>query len=105
MNPALLDDLVAANHILADQGILDAWGHVSARDPDNPDRFWLSRSLAPSLVTAGDMMEYDLDSNPVDQAGRKMYIERFIHGEMYRARPEVMDHRSLDRKQDRLTYH
>ena len=80
----ILDDLVAANHILYDQGVLDAWGHVSVRDPERPDRFWLSRSLAPSLVKASDIMEYDIDSEPVDQRGRRMYIERYIHGEMYR---------------------
>ena len=88
-DPNLIEDLVAANRILADQGVLDGYGHVSARHPGNSGRYLLSRSLAPELVTAGDIMEFDLDSNPVDQRGRTMYLERFIHGEIYRARPEV----------------
>jgi len=85
----LLEDLVAANRILADQGVLDGYGHVSMRHPKHSERYLLSRSLAPELVTAGDIMEYDLDSNPVDQRARTMYLERFIHGEIYKARPEV----------------
>jgi len=89
VDPNLVEDLVAANRILADQGVLDGYGHVSVRHPANSERYLLSRSLAPELVTAGDIMEFDLDSNPVDQRGRNMYLERFIHGEIYRARPEV----------------
>jgi ribulose-5-phosphate 4-epimerase/fuculose-1-phosphate aldolase len=88
-DPALLDDLVAANRILADQGVLDGYGHVTMRHPHAPDRYFLSRSKAPAIITAADIMEYDLDSNPVDQAGRLMYIERFIHGEIFKARPDV----------------
>ncbi len=88
-DPALIEDLVAANRILADQGVVDGYGHVSVRHPKNPERYFLSRSLAPELVTAADIMEYDLDSNPVDQRGRAMYLERFIHGEIYKARPEI----------------
>jgi ribulose-5-phosphate 4-epimerase/fuculose-1-phosphate aldolase len=88
-NPILVEDLVAANHILADQGVLDGYGHVSVRHPANPDRYLLSRSLAPELVTAADIMEFDLDSTPVDQRGRTMYVERFIHGEIYKARSDV----------------
>lgn len=88
-DPALIEDLAAANRILADQGVLDGYGHVSARHPKNPERYLLSRSLAPELVTPADIMEFDLDSNPVDQRGRTMYLERFIHGEIYKARPEV----------------
>jgi len=88
-DPALIEDLVAANRILANQGVLDGYGHVSVRHPKNAERYFLSRSLAPELVTAADIMEYDLDSNPVDQRGRTMYLERFIHGEIYKARPEV----------------
>jgi ribulose-5-phosphate 4-epimerase/fuculose-1-phosphate aldolase len=88
--PGLIDDLVAANRILADQGVLDGYGHVSARHDRAPDRYLLARSLAPELVTAGDIMEYDLDSRPVDPRGRRLYLERFIHGEVYRARPDVM---------------
>jgi ribulose-5-phosphate 4-epimerase/fuculose-1-phosphate aldolase len=84
-----IGDLVIANHILADQNILDAWGHVSIRSAGNPKRFYLSRSVAPALVKPEDIMEYDEDSNPVDARGRALYLERFIHGEVYRARPEV----------------
>ena len=84
-----IDDLVTANHILADQGGLDAFGHVSVRSVKNPNHYFLSRSRAPALVTRADIMEYDLDSKPVDQQGRPMYSERFIHGEIYRARPDV----------------
>jgi HCOMODA/2-hydroxy-3-carboxy-muconic semialdehyde decarboxylase len=87
--PALVEDLVAANRILADQGVLDGYGHVSARHDRDPGRFLMSRSLAPELVTAADVMEYDLDSEPVDPRGRTSYLERFIHGELYRARPDV----------------
>jgi ribulose-5-phosphate 4-epimerase/fuculose-1-phosphate aldolase len=86
---ALIDDLVTANHILVTEGILDGYGHVSVRDPANPNHYFLSRSLAPGLVTATDIVEYDLDSNPVDD-NRQGYRERFIHGEIYRARPDVM---------------
>jgi len=87
--PGLIEDLVAANRILADQGVLDGYGHVSARHDQDPDRYLLSRSLAPELVTAGDIMEYDLDSRPLDPHGRAAYLERYIHGEVYRARPDV----------------
>jgi HCOMODA/2-hydroxy-3-carboxy-muconic semialdehyde decarboxylase len=86
---AAIDDLVTANHILASESILDGYGHVSVRDPANPNHYFLSRSLAPGLVTAADIMEYDLDSNPVNDT-RQSYRERFIHGEIYKARPDVM---------------
>jgi ribulose-5-phosphate 4-epimerase/fuculose-1-phosphate aldolase len=89
VDPAIIEDLVAANRILADQGVLDGYGHVTIRHPSAPDRYFLSCSKAPAIITAADIMEYDLDSNPVDQAGRLMYIERFIHGEIYKARPDV----------------
>ena len=85
----LLEDLVAANRILADQNVLDAYGHVSMRHPRNPDRYLLSRSLAPILVTAADILEYDLNSTPVDPKGRLSVQERFIHGEIFKARPDV----------------
>jgi ribulose-5-phosphate 4-epimerase/fuculose-1-phosphate aldolase len=85
----LIDDLVAANRILADQGVLDGFGHVSARHDKDPGRFWLARSMAPALVTAADIMEFDLDGNAVDGGGRTAYLERFIHSEIYRADPEV----------------
>jgi ribulose-5-phosphate 4-epimerase/fuculose-1-phosphate aldolase len=88
-DPQLLEDLVAANRILADHGVLDGYGHVSARHNHDPHRYLLSPSLAPALVTADDIMEYDLDSNPVDAQDRPLYVERFIHGEMDKARPEV----------------
>src|SRR5262249_18782005 len=88
-DPKLIDDLVAANRILADQGILDAFGHVSTRNNTDPNRYLLSRDLAPALVTVGDIMEFDLDSNPIDARGRSLYQERFIHGEIYKARPDV----------------
>lgn len=86
---ALIDDLVTANHILANEGILDGYGHVSVRDPRSPNHYFLSRSLAPGLVTAADIIEYDLDSNPVGDT-RQSYRERFIHGEIYKTRPDVM---------------
>jgi ribulose-5-phosphate 4-epimerase/fuculose-1-phosphate aldolase len=86
----LIDDLVAANRILADQAVLDGWGHVSVRHPHDPTRYLLSRSRAPELVSADDIMEFDLDSNPVEGKGRPLYTERFIHGEIYKARPDVI---------------
>ena len=85
----LLDNLVAANRILAGLGIVDGFGHVSARHPDHPDRFLISRSLAPELVTRDDIMELHLDGSPVGSDARKPYLERFIHGEIYRKRPDV----------------
>jgi ribulose-5-phosphate 4-epimerase/fuculose-1-phosphate aldolase len=88
-DPALVDDLVAGNRILVDQGVLDGYGHVSARHDKDPTRFLMSRSIAPELVTAADVMEYDLDANPLDARGRASYLERFIHGAIYRARADV----------------
>ncbi|HUP95189.1 MAG TPA: class II aldolase/adducin family protein [Burkholderiales bacterium] len=85
----LIEDLVAANRILAAEGILDGWGHVSVRHPNDPKRYLMSRNLAAELVTGLDIMEYDLDSVPVDRRGRDLYSERFIHGEIYKARPDV----------------
>jgi len=84
------EDIVIGSRILADFGVLDGFGHVSARDPSNPNRFLLSRSLAPALVTADDIMAFDLDGNAVDPRGRSVFLERFIHSEIYRARPDVM---------------
>jgi len=86
---AAMEDLVVANRILADRGIIDAYGHVSMRHPSNPNRYLLARSLSPGLVTADDIMEFDLDSNPIDRRGRLIYSERFIHGEIYKVRPDV----------------
>jgi HCOMODA/2-hydroxy-3-carboxy-muconic semialdehyde decarboxylase len=88
-DPLLIEDLVAANRILAQEGVLDGWGHVSVRHDRDPNRFLLSRSLAPELVTAADILEFDLDSVPVEVMERDLYTERFIHGEIYRARPDV----------------
>jgi ribulose-5-phosphate 4-epimerase/fuculose-1-phosphate aldolase len=87
---ALLADLVTANHILYRHRVVDAFGHVSVRHDKAPDRFLLARNLAPGQVTADDIVEFDLDGNPVNARGRPVYLERFIHGEMYRARPGVM---------------
>ncbi len=87
---ALIDDLVAASRILAQHEVLDAYGHVSARSDKRPQHFVMSRSLAPALVTAADLMELDADSEPLPGDKRKGFIERYIHGEIYRARPEVM---------------
>jgi HCOMODA/2-hydroxy-3-carboxy-muconic semialdehyde decarboxylase len=86
----LIADLVAANRILAQQGVLDGWGHVSVRHNRDPSRFLLSRSLAPELITAKDILEFDLDNNPVDAKGWNLYTERFIHGEIYKTRPDVV---------------
>jgi len=86
----VIADLAAASRILAAQGVVDGFGHVSMRHPDAPDRYLLSRSTAPALVTPDDIIEYDLDSNPCNAAGRGSFLERFIHGEIYRARPDVM---------------
>ena len=85
-----LDDLVAAYRILAQYGVIDAYGHVSIRSPSNPQRYLIARSLAPEVVQVEDVMEYDLDSNPLDARGRESVRERFIHGEVYKARPDVM---------------
>jgi ribulose-5-phosphate 4-epimerase/fuculose-1-phosphate aldolase len=89
-NAALLDDLVAANRILYDQGVVDGFGHVSVRHDKDQNRYLLSRSMAPALVTRDDILEYDLDSIAVDPHGRTSYLERFIHGELYKARPDVI---------------
>src|SRR3954470_24519937 len=86
---AILEDIAAASRILADLSVLDGFGHVSARHPTDPNRFLMSRSLAPALVSADDVMEFDLDGNAVDLRGRAVFLERFIHGEIYRARPDV----------------
>ena len=85
----LLRDLVIANRILAHEGVVDAYGHVSLRHPDNPERFLLSQSRSPELVTLGDISEFALDGEPVDQHGRTLYMERFIHAGILAARPDV----------------
>lgn len=86
----LVADLVAASRILAAHGVLDAYGHVSARTDKRADRFLMSRSRAPALVTAADLMELDADSEALPGDKRKGFIERYIHGEIYRRRPDVM---------------
>ena len=88
--PELIEDLVLGSRILAEFGVVDAFGHVSARSPANHAHFLMSRSLAPALVTADDIMEFDQDGNAVDARGRAVFLERFIHAEIYRARPDVM---------------
>jgi ribulose-5-phosphate 4-epimerase/fuculose-1-phosphate aldolase len=86
----LLEDLVTANRILAREGVVDAFGHVSVRHPQRPDRYVLSRARAPDCIEREDLMEFALDGSPIDPAGRKPYLERFIHGAVYETRPEVM---------------
>ena len=89
-NSALLDELATASRILARQGIVDAYGHVTVRSPSNPNHFFMSRNLPPALVTAADLVEYDLDSQPVYPDAPPGFTERYIHGEIYRARADVM---------------
>jgi HCOMODA/2-hydroxy-3-carboxy-muconic semialdehyde decarboxylase len=89
IDPALIEELVAANRILTSQGIFDAFGHVSVRHPGDPNRFLLARSVAPDLVTADDILEYDLDAVPVNLSGRSQYSERFIHAAIYKRRADV----------------
>jgi ribulose-5-phosphate 4-epimerase/fuculose-1-phosphate aldolase len=86
---AVIDDLVMGNRILYQQGVVDGYGHVSGRDPRNPERFLLSRARAPGLVVPSDIMEFGLDGEPIRDDGRAVYSERFIHSEIYRARPDV----------------
>ena len=88
-DPALIEDLVAVNRILYDQVVVDGFGHVSVRHDKNPEHFLLARSMAPGLVTAADLMEFDRDGNAIDPTGRAVYLERFIHSEIYKAHPEV----------------
>ena len=90
MDVASLDDLAAASRILADQGVFDAAGHVSMRHPSRAERFLMSRSLAPALVTADDIMEFTLECEACDARGRPAFIERYLHGGIYRNRPDVM---------------
>jgi HCOMODA/2-hydroxy-3-carboxy-muconic semialdehyde decarboxylase len=86
----IIDDLVLGNRILAHEGILDGLGHISVRSEQNPERFYLSRDLAPALVTAADLVEYDLDAKSMETPVRQGYQERFIHALIYKARPDVM---------------
>ncbi len=84
-----IEDLVAANCILSDQGVVDGFGHVSARHEEDATRFLLARSMAPGLVTADDIIEFNLNGSALDPRGRPLYVERFIHSEIYKAHPEV----------------
>jgi ribulose-5-phosphate 4-epimerase/fuculose-1-phosphate aldolase len=82
----LISDLVIANRILAKEDVVDAYGHVSVRHPDNPKRFFISRSLAPELIEKGDIVELDLAGEPVREEKRSLYLERFIHAGIYEMR-------------------
>src|SRR4051794_23299355 len=84
----IVRDLVVANRILANETIVDAYGHVSIRHPDKPNRFFLARSLAPELVDQDDIIEFTLEGEPINDE-RPPYLERFIHGAIYEARPDV----------------
>lgn len=86
----VLKDLAAASRILAMQGVVDGFGHVSMRHPNNPERYLMAKSKPPALVLPDDLIEYDLDSNPVNANGRKSFLERYIHSEIYKARPDIM---------------
>jgi ribulose-5-phosphate 4-epimerase/fuculose-1-phosphate aldolase len=87
--PELIEDLVMANRILFQQGVVDGFGHVSGRHDKHPDRFLIARSMAPALVTAADIMAFDFDGNPLGGDTRNGYLERYLHGAIYRARPDV----------------
>lgn len=87
---ALIEDLVAANRILTQYGVLDAFGHISVRSDADPNRYLISVSRAPEIVQARDIVEFDLDSNPVRPDKRTFYTERYIHGQIYQSRPDVM---------------
>jgi HCOMODA/2-hydroxy-3-carboxy-muconic semialdehyde decarboxylase len=87
---SLIEDLVVAYRTLAEEGVIDAYGHVSVRSERDPGRYLMARQLAPELVTDDDILEFDLDSKPIDPRDRKFYNERYIHGEIYKARPDVM---------------
>lgn len=90
VEPSVLEDLAAASRILVDQGVFDQAGHTSMRHPGNTARFLMSRSLAPASQTADDIMEFDLDCNAIDPKGRNGFLERYLHGEIYKKRPDVM---------------
>src|SRR6478609_7741172 len=85
----LLEELVTGNRILANEGVVDSFGHVSVRHPDNPKRYLLSRARAPERIERADIVEYELDGTPIDERGRTPYLERYIHGALYEARPDV----------------
>jgi HCOMODA/2-hydroxy-3-carboxy-muconic semialdehyde decarboxylase len=85
----LIEDVVAANRILATENVVDAFGHVSARHPENPGHYLIARALPPELITAEDIMEITLDGEVLGRDMRKPYLERYIHGAIYEARPDV----------------
>src|SRR5882757_9175552 len=91
--PASLDDtryaIALANRIIAHEGVLDGFGHVSVRHPDNPNRYLLARSRSPELIEPDDILEFDLDSRLVSPSTSDVYGERVIHGCIYQARPDV----------------
>jgi HCOMODA/2-hydroxy-3-carboxy-muconic semialdehyde decarboxylase len=88
-NQQLIEDLSIANRILYLEGVVDGFGHISARDAVDPSRFWIAKSMAPALVTPQDILQCDLDGVVHDTLNRTCYVERFIHSEIYRARPDV----------------
>jgi len=87
---AAISELVVANRVVAQLKLVDSFGHVTVRNPENPQRFFMSRARAPGLVTKDDILEFDLDSTPVDLRGMRPYAERFIHGCLYKSQPDVM---------------
>lgn len=89
-DPAQVSELVLADHILAEMGVLDAYGHVSVRDAHNPRRYLMSRAIPAATVTAADIVVYDLDSNPLNARPQDTFWERYIHGEIYKTRPDVI---------------
>src|SRR6266567_1840684 len=94
----IIQELVVANRILAHEDVVDAYGHISVRSPDNPRHFFIARSLAPELIERDDIVELGLDGQPVREESRALYLERFIHAAIYEARPDVQ----ADRKSTRL---
>ncbi len=90
MPDQLITELVQANHVLFREGVVDAYGHVSARRPEDPEHFLLTWAVAPALATAEDVLTFDLEGNTTEANGRELYSERFIHAAIYRARPDVM---------------
>jgi HCOMODA/2-hydroxy-3-carboxy-muconic semialdehyde decarboxylase len=86
---SVIEDLVIASRTCVEHGVIDAYGHVSVRNPDNPNQYLMSRDVAPELITESDIIEFDLDSNPIRPDSPRGYNERYIHGEIYKLRPDV----------------
>jgi HCOMODA/2-hydroxy-3-carboxy-muconic semialdehyde decarboxylase len=86
---SIIEDLVIASRVCVEHGVIDAYGHVSARNPTNPNTYYISRDLAPEFITAADILEMDMESQPINPNSPKSYNERFIHSEIYKARPDV----------------